>query len=258
MLDWLELPSDDPDDLAETVRRQSPAEEQVLRGADRYFDGDFAGAAAEFAKALQHDPLLFAAGAAEVDALVRAGRLDDAAARADAALQSFGRVPVFYAAKAIVLAHQGAMQAAYEHSDVAVRENADSAFTWLARAEVVLAAGMSREMRGVETCLENAFRRDATCWQARARAALVLLYWGFPERARQRAAEAAKVVADRPFLWKLMGDCCLRLERPLLARERYERALEVRPGYVPARRALRSFTFLGRLRNRLGRLFGRR
>ncbi len=253
MLDWLELPSDEHQaDLTEDVRRRSPADELMLHGDELYFDGDFVGAAAEFAKARQHDPLLFPAWAAEAEALVRAGRLDDAGARIAEALETYGQVPVFYAAKAVVLAHQGHVRAAYEHSDVAVREHEASVFTWLARAEVVLAAELSHEMRGVETCFENACQRDPTRWQARFRSALILLEWGHADRARQRLTEVGKRVSDKPFLWKLVGDCHRRLGRPLLAREHYQLALATRPGYRPARVALRSMTLLGRL----ARLFG--
>jgi tetratricopeptide (TPR) repeat protein len=258
MLDWLELPGDQhPSDaeLSEEVRRRSPAEDLMARGDEFYFDGDFACAAADFAKARQHDPMLFPAWAAESEAHVRSGDLDQADACATEALETYGKVPIFYAAKAIVLAHQGHIRLAYEHSDISVRDHEASVFTWLSRAEVVLAAALSREMRGVEACFEKALKRDPTRWQARFRSALILFDWGHADRARQRLAETAKVVPDKPFLWKLVGDCHRQLGRDILAREHYQLALAARPGYRPALRALRSMTRWGRLRARLARLF---
>lgn len=260
MLDWLDLPEDDrgkgqAEELAEDVRGPSPAEEHVAEAERLYFDGELAAAAAEFAKARRHDALLFAAWAAESEAYLRAGDLARADACATEALDTFGRVPVFYAAKAIVLAHEGYLALAYEHSDISVRGHEASAFTWLSRAEVVLAASLAKGMESVDVCLAKAYERDPTGWQARFRAALILLDWGFADTARQRLLQTATVAPDTPFLWKLVGDCHRHLGQDALAREHYRLALAKRPGYRPARKALRSMTFWGRLRGRLGRLF---
>jgi tetratricopeptide (TPR) repeat protein len=260
MLDWLELPDEkrkagSPAELSEEVRRLRPAEELVLSGERLYFDGEFALAAREFGRARRHDPALFRAWAEEVDSLVRAGDLARADTAATEAIETYGQVPIFYAAKALVLAHQGAIEAAYHHSDIAVRHQEASLFTWLSRAEVVLASGSPGVMRSVEACFENAARHDGTRWRTAFRAALALLQWGHVDRALERLSQAAEVVSDNPFVWKLLGDCHRQRGEDAAARECYEMALAKRPDHEPARVALRSMTFWGRLRGRLAGLF---
>jgi tetratricopeptide (TPR) repeat protein len=257
MLDWLEFPADHEEELTESARRRRPADDLLLRGDTRYFEGDFLGAADAFHRARRHDPTRFPAWAVEIEALVRAERLDEADAVATEALDTYGQVPVFYAAKAILLAHQGHLHAAYEHSDIAVHHHEASLFTWLARGEVVLAAGRERQVHSAETCFESAARRDPTDWEASFRAAIVLFHWDLPDRARQRLESLKAPLTNYPFLWKLIGDCHRRLDHPLLARENYQHALALRPDYAPARTALRSLSFRGRLRNRIARLLRR-
>lgn len=262
MLDWLEMPSDDRDadgaaDLTEDVRRAHPAERLVAEGERLYYEGEFTRAAAEFARARRHDPLLFEAWAAESEALVRSGDLAAADAAASRALKAYGRVPLFYAAKAIVLAHQGYIRAAYEHSDVSVREHGSSLFTWLSRAEVVLAADRKEAIGSVLSCFGRALALDPTRWQVRFRCGLILFDWGHVEPALDRFAETAKTRPANPFLWKLLGDCRRRLGQNRAARACYEQALARRPDYPLALDALHATTLWGRLCAGLARVFRR-
>ena len=261
MLDWLELPGDKKGnaggagELREEVHRLRPAEELLLSGERLYNDGEFSLAAREFGRARRHDPALFAAWAEEVDASLRAGDVSQADAAATEAMNTYGQVPIFYAAKALVLAHLGQTQAAYQHSDISVKHQDSSAFTWLSRAEVVLSTGSPATMRSVDACFENAYQRDPTRWRAKFRAALILLQWGHVAEALERLTQAVEVNPESPFLWKLMGDCHRRLGREASARECYEFALARRAGYRPALEALRATTLWGRLRAQLARLF---
>ena len=262
MLDWLEFPDDAkktrPDaEAREEVHRLRPAEELMLSGERLYYEGEFDLAAREFHGARRYDPSLFEAWAEEIDACLRAGSVPRAAACAAEALESYGKVPLFYAAKALVLAHRGYIEAAYQHSDISVKHQATSMFTWLSRGEVVLATGAHGTMKGAEACFEKAYQRDPSRWRARFRAALSLVQWGHDGRALELLAHVADLAPDNPFVWKLMGDCHRQLGHADLARKSYQAALARRPGYAPALEALESMTAWGRLRARLRRLLKR-
>lgn len=251
MGDWLEFPSDSRGRAAESheeARGSSPAEELMRSGESLYYEGEFCEAADAFRRARRYDPALFDAWAAEVDARILWGDLTGAEQTADEALRSFGQAPIFYAAKALVLAHQGHIEAACEHSDIAVRETTANMFTWLSRAEVVLATGLWGTRESVESCFARATQADPSGWHANLRAALCLLRWDRAQHAVERLARVAQAVPANPFVWKTMGDCHRALGQAAAARDCYRKALECRQGYAPALQALDEMTLWGRLR----------
>jgi len=259
MADWLEVPNrrnaSNDRDLKEEVHRLRPAEELMISGARLYCEGEFDLAAQEFHRARRHEPSLFDAWAEEVDARLRDGDVPRAAEVATEAISTYGRVPIFYAAKALVLAHKGYMEAAYEHSDISVKHQGASMFTWLSRGEVVLATGAPGSLHSAEACFEKARLRDPSRWRASFRAALSLLQWSHTPRALQLLAQVSQLIPANPFVWKLMGDCHLQLGHGYEARQCYRTALARRPGYPPADEALQAMTFWGRLRAKLRSLF---
>jgi tetratricopeptide (TPR) repeat protein len=258
MLDWLEMPKGKRDgDVEEDVRRLRPAEELMRSGERLYYEGEFLLAAREFRSARRHDPSFFEAWAAEVEARLRGGDVPQAAASADEALGTYGQVPIFYAAKALVLAHQGYIEAALQHADIPVQHQEGSMFAWLSRAEVLLASGAGGILRGAETCFQKACEQDPTHWRAPFRAAMALLQWGYTERALERLSTVAQSIPDNALVWKLLGDCQRQLGHPAAARDAYQLALARRAGYDAAREALRSMTLWGRIRASLARIFKR-
>ncbi|MFP4055306.1 MAG: tetratricopeptide repeat protein [Candidatus Brocadiia bacterium] len=263
MLDWLELPNqgrktNGEEALGEEVRRLRPADELMVSAERLYYEGQFALAAREFHRARRHDPARFRAWAEEVDALLRAGQLEAADAVADEAMEAYGQVPVFYAAKAVVLAHQGHIERAYHHSDIAVKHQDASFLTWLSRAEVLLASAAPGILRSVEACFEKAAAHDPPRWRVAFRSALILLQWGYVDRALERLGQTIERVPDYPFALKLMGDCHRMRGEDAAARECYQTVLAKHPDHRPALEALRAMTFWGRLRSRLASLFGPR
>jgi tetratricopeptide (TPR) repeat protein len=262
MLDWLEIPDkrnkNGAGALKEDVHRLRPAEELMLSAQRLYHEGEFRLAAREFGRARRHDPSLFEAWAQEVDARLRAGEVPRAAACANEAIGSYGQVPIFYAAKALVLAHQGYTEAAYQHSDISVKLHDASMFTWLSRGEVVLSTNAYGMMGSVEACFEKALARDPSRWRATFRTALIFAHWGHTERALERLSQVADVRPANPFVWQLMGDCHRQLGHNAEARRCYQTALSTRRNYRPALEALQSMTLWGRLRARLARLLGKK
>jgi len=262
MLDWREIPDDSekgkPKAPPHDAGRLRPAEELLLSARRLADEGEFRLAAREFGGARRHDATLLDAWAEEVGAHVRAGELSRAAAVAAEALEAHGPLPLFQAAQALVLAHQGSTDAALERSEAAARGTDPGMFVWLSRGEVVLAADADGTMRTVEACFERASQRDPSRWRAKFRAALALLRWGHTERALERLAQVAQLASGNPFVWTLMGDCHRDLGRDPDARRCYRAALSRRRGYAPALEALRSMTLWGRLRAQLARVFKRK
>jgi tetratricopeptide (TPR) repeat protein len=243
--------------LREDVTHRSPAEDE-LRVAERlYYEGEFRRAAEAYGRARRHDLSLFNAWAEEVESYLRAGDVPLAAAAATEAIDTYGRVPIFYAARAIVLAHQGYLEEAYRHSDVSVQHEETSAFTWLSRAEVLLANDAPGILRSVEACFERAERHDSTGWQSAFRAALILLQWGKVDRALEKLEHVVAAVPENGCAWKLQGDCHRLRGNVESARACYQMALARRPDYQAAHEALGLTTFWGRVRRKLRKWLGK-
>ena len=256
--EWLEIPDRSKVSQAGPVERVPgrPGAE-LLVSADRlYCDGEFLAAARDFRRARSREPTLFDAWAWEVFARVRARDMAAAAACADEALETYGRVAVFYAAKALVLAHQGNPDDALHYSDIAVKHGEDNMLTWLSRGEVFLATRAYGVASGVERCFQEASARDPSRWRAKFEAALCFFQWENYPRAIERLGEVAQLVPRNPFVQKLIGDCQRHSGELAAAREAYRLALARRPDYRPALEALRAMTLWGRVRGALSRLLG--
>ncbi|NQT86133.1 hypothetical protein HQ560_05170 [bacterium] len=253
MLDYLEFPDggrgeEAQPSLQEAVSHRTPAEGEFREAEQLYYNGEFGLAAEAFGRARRHDPALFDAWANEAEGYLRAGDLAKAGAAALEAIETYGRVPVFYAARAIVLAHEGYLEEAYQHSDVSVQHQDASAFTWLSRAEVLLSGDQPGILRSVEACFEKAAQRDPSRWRSTFRAALILLQWGKAGRALERLEHVVAIVPENACAWKLQGDC-LRLQgKDPAARSCYQMALARRPDYPAAAQALQRMTLWGRIR----------
>ncbi len=260
MSDWLEIP--DWSKVSEALPVEGPPGRpgaELLASADRlYCDGEFLAAARDYRRARSHEPTLFDAWAWEVYARVRGGDPDGANACADEALGTYGRVPVFYAAKALVLAHHEKPDEALQYSDIAVRHADANMLTWLSRGEVFLATRAYGVASGVERCFQEASARDPSRWRAKLEAALAFFHWQNYPRAIERLTELAQLVPGNPFIEKLIGDCHRQSGELAAARQAYQRALARRRDYRPALDALRAMSFWGRMRAGLGRFLGPR
>jgi len=256
--DWLEIP--DWSKVSEQAPVERPPDRpgvELLASAERlYCDGEFLAAARDYRRARSREPTLFDAWAWEVYARVRGGDLDGAAACAEEALETYGRVPVFYAAKALVLAHHEKPDEALQYSDIAVKHADANMLTWLSRGEVFLATRAYGVASGVERCFQEASARDPSRWRAKLEAALAFFHWENYSRAIERLTELAQLVSGNPFIEKLIGDCHRQSGELAAARQAYQRALARRRDYRPALDALQAMSFWGRMRSALARLFG--
>src|SRR5829696_437958 len=123
-------------------------------------EGHFESALRLYSKVLEFNPQNTAAWTGQVRMLVELGEFKEAKLWADKALERFPHEAELLAAKAVALARSGELQGALSFSDAAMEERGDTAYVWLARADVLLA----REEPRADYCLEKALQLTPGNW----------------------------------------------------------------------------------------------
>lgn len=97
-----------------------------------------------YSKVLEYDPQLTAAWGGQVRMLIELGEYREAKVWAEKALERFPRDPELLAAKGVALGRLGELNEALAFSDASIEERGETAYVWLARADVLLARKESR------------------------------------------------------------------------------------------------------------------
>ncbi|MFM7101004.1 MAG: tetratricopeptide repeat protein [Verrucomicrobiota bacterium] len=196
--------------------------------------GEFEPALRWFSRVLEHDPHRGAAWTGQVRALIEMGQYPEAGVWADQALDRFPDAAELLAAKAVSLGRQGRSREAMPLADAAVERPGESAYVWLARGDVLLAAGM----RQVDPCFDRARQAEPGSWQVRWLGGRIRAAWGQYAAALQLAREAAALAPDRAVVWLLAGDCQSSLGLAEPAARSFHQALTLVPDCRPAEAGL--------------------
>ena len=133
------------------------------------------------------------------------------------------------AARAQAFCRMGDMQQAHALCDGSLQQAGQSAFRWLVRGEIMVAAGQNMD----RYCLDKAQELD-TDWLVPLEAARVELYYHRPGKALARIRRALELAPDAPYAWYLQGVCQARFGLTRAARESLQHCLELSPRHAEA------------------------
>ncbi len=213
---------------------------------------DFESALRWFGRVLESDPHNVTAWAGQVRALVELNQFKEANVWADKALEKLPDAAELLAAKAVALGRLGRAAEAMPFSDAAVERPGESPYVWLARGDVLLAAGQ----RQVDHCFDRALQLAGTDWMIRWLAARVRRFWNQLAAALKLAQEAASLAPDQAVTWLLSGQCQAALGLSEPATRSFHQALALQPDCRAADEALSELNAQGCL-SRFGRQIGR-
>ncbi|RME22126.1 MAG: tetratricopeptide repeat protein [Deltaproteobacteria bacterium] len=196
--------------------------------------GAFQAALRLYGRALEEDRFHVDAWLGQVQVLLDMGQPEEAATWMEQAARVVGEVPGLLALRALAASRRGALDEARQWSDRAMRDGADRADVWLARAAVVYSAGNGRIAR---VNLDKAHERDPGPDTAR-RCAEVALDHGDLGAARTWLTRADRADPDNPLVALRLGVYHERQGDLAQARHHLERALQLEPRLEPARLAL--------------------
>lgn len=248
---------DRPQEVEEVLRRGKglPARnaQTYLEEADAaYHRCDFEAALRGYSRLLEEDNTLVGGWFGQVCMLNELGEFREADIWAGKALEMFPEHPLLLAARSIATCRAALIEKALEQSDYAVTRPGLTGYVWRARAEVLLAA--RRAMYA--TCLDKAIlqtrEQRAQAWMHWELARMLRRY-GKHGPALKHAEIAANALTSEAGAWLELG-LCEREAGIARGRETLERAFELDPQCLAARRALKAWRKPSLLRRLLGGL----
>ncbi|MCC6154133.1 MAG: hypothetical protein IT367_10270 [Candidatus Hydrogenedentes bacterium] len=234
--DWLEL--DSTPGLAQPAKPPKSTEASELtmpKDAPSFYRaaksmreaGHFKTATDFYRKAVGFDDHHYDAWVELIDTLVRARRIADADAASQEAYENHKQVRVFYASRALVLAHLGRFNEASQFSDVSVDAD-ESWYSRTIRGEILLRmnAGFREDALAL---FEQGTRLAQNAWEPAFLAGWVLLDVKMYALAAGYLAEAARMRPRSSLTWLCLGDCFRELKFYEQALFYYQRVTELEP-----------------------------
>jgi len=228
---------------SETPATENPSASEQEYDTDHYLeigavalaDGRFEVALRHFSRALEHDRLNLNAWLGQARALVAMKQPNEAFTWLEQAAKVAGDHPAFFALRAITCARTHQAEDALAWSDRAMRDGADRADVWLARAEVLY---QQRERKTAALALNKAYEREHTGGTA-LRCAESALEWEDAGPAKLWLDRANQALPASPLVALRKGVYLERIGDWDGARAAFERALALRASCVAAELALR-------------------
>lgn len=220
-----------PLDLGTPVRTADHFAAQAL---EAHQHGRFETALQLYTRALREDRARIPAWVGQVQMLVELREYAEGRMWSDKALELFKGNGDLLSAKAQACLRDGDPKTAAASTDAAFKSPGTSPWRWIIRGEVMLtqAAARSRD------CFERALAEAGADWFDRITIARVCLHHGRAAAAVEFAQQAAEMRPAHAFCWLTLGECQQQLGFADRARQSVRRALELKPGFEPARELL--------------------
>jgi len=197
-------------------------------GREMRYAGHFKAATDFYRKAIGFDERHYGAWVELIDTLVRAGRMEEADTLSREANDNYKLVRVFYAARALVLAHTGNMPEAMALSDISVDADDRTWYSRCVRGELLLKADVSFRFEALRLYGEAQTLAKAP-WEPAFLAGWSLLDAHQYALAASHLVEAAHLNACAPLVWLCLGDCFKALKFYEQAIFYYQRVSELEP-----------------------------
>jgi tetratricopeptide (TPR) repeat protein len=206
-----------------------------------------------YSRALEFDKSLVSGWVGQVQMLITLGEYPEAELWAKKSLEIFKGQGDLMAGRAQALVRIGDRTQAQELADAALRQEGSSAYRWMVRGELLVAARDEVDRH----CFDKAVQTDSD-WLVPLEIALIYLFHEQPSKALLRAREAVEKAPGRFYAWVIQGQCEQALGFDRQAKLSYERCLELSPRHVEANHRLAEVTNPGwSLSRGLRRLIGR-
>ena len=127
----------------------------------------------------------------------------------------------------------GDSKQAHALCDGSLQQAGQSAYRWLVRGEIMVAARQDMD----RYCFDKAQELDAD-WLVALEAARIELYYRRPSRALGRARRALETAPEAHYVWYVQGICQSELGLTRAARESFQRCLELFPRHADAQEQL--------------------
>jgi tetratricopeptide (TPR) repeat protein len=222
------------DDAAEPSLSTRRDEIDWMQRADQQRrTGLYENALKYYSRALELDKTLIGGWLGQVQMLVQLGEYPEAELWARKSLELFPSHGDLMAARSQALCRLGDIKRAHEMGDGSLKQSGQSAYRWMVRGELLLAARQATDQH----CFDKAQQLDAD-WLISAEIALIYLFYRNPSRAQLRARRACETAPEQYYAWLIQARCQRALGLDSQARRSLQTCLELCPGHAEARHLL--------------------
>jgi tetratricopeptide (TPR) repeat protein len=186
-----------------------------------------------YSRALESDRMVVGGWLGQVQMLVQLAEYPEAELWSRKALELFPGHGDLMAARGQALCRQGSMKLAHEMCDGALRQHGQSAYRWMFRGELMLAARQTTDRH----CFDKAQQLEAD-WLVPTEIAMIYLFYRHPGRAHMRARRACEMASEHWYPWLVQARCQRALGLEHQCRRSLETCLELHPGHEEARQML--------------------
>jgi tetratricopeptide (TPR) repeat protein len=186
-----------------------------------------------YSRALERDKSRVDGWLGQVQMLVLLGEYPEAELWARKALELFPAHGDLMAARAQALCRLRDSVRAHEACDGSLKQSGQSAYRWLVRGELMLAARQSVD----QYCFDKARQLDAD-WLVSVEIALIYLFYHNPSRALLRVRAACEAAPDQSYAWLVQARCQQAMGLEEQARRSVQTCLELCPGHELGRQLL--------------------
>ena len=187
-----------------------------------------------YSRALELDRSLVAGWVGQVQMLVQLEEYPEAELWSRKGLELFPNNGELMAGRAQAFCRMGDMKQAHALCDGSLQQAGQSAYRWLVRGEIMVAARQDMD----RYCFDKAQELDAD-WLVPLEAARIELYYHRPSKALGRIRRALDAAPEAHYAWYVQGICQAELGLTRAARESFQRCLELFPRHADAEEQLR-------------------
>ena len=177
-----------------------------------------------YSRALELDRSLVAGWVGQVQMLVQLEEYPEAELWSRKGLELFPNNGELMAGRAQAFCRMGDMKQAHALCDGSLQQAGQSAYRWLVRGEIMVAARQDMD----RYCFDKAQELDAD-WLVPLEAARIELYYHRPSKALGRVRRALELAPEAHYAWYVQGICQAELGLTRAARESFQRCLELFP-----------------------------
>jgi tetratricopeptide (TPR) repeat protein len=195
--------------------------------------GSYEEALKYYSRALEKDRSLVGGWVGQVQMLVFLDELPEADLWARKALELFPAHGDLFAARGQALCRMGDLKQAYALCDTAFQKSGQSAYCWMARGEILLAARNDKDVY----CFDKAHEADHD-WLVMLEIALIYQFYHQPGKALPWARRAVEAAVSQPFAWYVQGLSESELGFDNNARQSFRRCMDLNPRNIDAAQKL--------------------
>lgn len=182
-----------------------------------------------YSRGLEFDRSLVTGWVGQVQMLVQLSECPEAELWSRKGLELFPTNGELMAGRAQASCRMDDMRQAYALCDGALRQTGQSAYRWLVRGEIMIAAKQETD----RYCFDKAQELDGD-WLVPLEAARIELYYRRPSKALGRIRRALDINPEAPYVWYVQGICQAELGLTRAARESFQYCLQLSPRHADA------------------------